>query len=87
MVHGQGRRLIRPVVLPTLAVGAPAKTPPTLTANHQAMETQTTVISSIFHFPFLQLGRKTNLHLVVVYYLQTESPQATTQLIPAEHWS
>lgn len=27
MVHGQGRRLIRPVVLPTLAVGAPAKKP------------------------------------------------------------
>lgn len=55
--------------------------------DHQAMETQTVVISSIFYFPFLQLGRKTNLHLVVVYYLQTESPQATTQPIPAEHWS
>lgn len=64
-----------------------SKNPASSHCGHQAMGTQTGVIFSIFHFPFLQQGRKTNLHLVVVYYLQTETPQATTQLIPAEHWS
>lgn len=87
MVHGQGRRLISSVVIPTLAVRAPAETPPSLTATTKQWKHRPLLFPAYFISLFLQLGRKTNLHLVVVYYLQTESPQATTQVIPAEHWS
>lgn len=43
-----------------------------------------TCIFSKFNVPHLHLGIKANLHHIVVYYLQSESPKATTELHPFE---
>lgn len=98
LVQGQGWWLIRSVLIHTL--WSECYQPHLAHLDHQLLQLTSlrrrymehiwaarkhNDIFGASHFPCLQLWGKTNLHLVLVYSLQILSPQATTELNPAEH--